>query len=314
MAEAGKFGNPFIATDFPDLLVWDSDIQPEGLALDYRFDVEPERLWLTFTGGGFLVQNVGSVTLTTAPSGSSNQFVTTQPVQDDSDPYLFGVQAGVHVRPNSWIEAGARVSFYDMENVNQRVAAALEDLGNGGEAIRRNPLFVLLGPSSPYYTNGRSNGRLQELVVDAHATFEPWGERYRMTPFFQWTTLPEATSEDQGLVAGLDLGDPSLLELTLMWARLERNSTISLYTDSDIFDGYTNVEGFYVALTRRLAQGITLRGTWSHSQQLHNQCDAIQQGKPSALCDTASQISAFGAYRKTTLDRDRFQVDLTVDF
>lgn len=310
----GKIANPFRSRDFStDFMVFDPDIQPEGVAIDYRFDVSPERAWLDLTGGVFLVEQLGSVTIAPAP-GDPNGFVTTDPQRDDGSTWLYGIQGGVHGRPTETVQLGARAAFYSLDDITQGVAAALLDLGNGGDAIDDNPLFVLLGPDNDLFQSGRSEGRINELVVDAYADFTPWGEKFRITPFFQWTTLLTADSEDQGFSIGADLGTPEFLQLTVMWARLERNGTIALFTDSEMFGGFTNAKGWYVSLQRQLLPHVRLRGSFFHSEQLDDDCEAASGGGSLALCDTASQIGEVGQFRKTTLDRTRWQADLVVEF
>lgn len=310
----GKMPNPFTSRDLPyDNLVFDPEIQPEGLAAQYRFDLAPERAWLDFAGGAFLVRQTSSVTITPAP-GDPDGWVATDPRRDDSRSWLYGVQGGIHGRVDPDVQLGARVSFYSLDDISAQLAAALLDLGNGGDAIDDNPLFVLLGPNSSYYQSGRSDGRMNEIVVDAYAHLTPWGERFRVTPFVQWMTLPTASDENMGLAVGVEIGTPDLLQLTVMWARIERNATIAIFTDSELFDGYTNAEGWYVALERRILPRVLLRTAFMESDQVNDECEAADGGRPLALCDTASQIEAFSQYRKTTLDRTRIQVDLTVEF
>ena len=188
----------------------------------------------------------------------------------------------------------------------------MEDLGNGGAAIDNNPLLRLLGPTNPYFENGKSDGRMQELVVDGYAHIAPWGDRYGATPFFQYMSILNADSENQGWMAGADLGSIDLVKLTVMYAHVGRNATMALFTDSDIFEGFTNAKGWYFAAERQLWRGVRVRGAYMISDQLEPTCklaDVLIQ-----LCDAASQDSLLAPYRKTTLDRQRFQLDVMVDF
>jgi len=188
----------------------------------------------------------------------------------------------------------------------------MEDQGNGGTAIDRNPLFQLLGPASPLFENGKSRGRMQELVLDAYATLTPWGERYAITPFFQFMTLLNAKSEDKGYVVGVDLGSVQLLRITLIYAYIERNATMALFTDSDIFEGFTNAKGWYVAAEREIFRGVHVRGSYMFSQEANDSCHDF--AKNPSLCDTASQFSLLGDFRRTTLDRNRWRLDFIVEF
>lgn len=308
----GKIANPFVSEDYAaDFLVWDNDIQPEGAALRYRFDFVPEKLWLDTRGAFFTIQEQNTISLS-GFDASTGEIDPVLPDIDDQNPFLLGFQGGIHGAPAEWVRTGARVSYYDVQHIGTRMAAALQDLGNGGDAIENNPLFRLLGPTNRLYEDGSSQGRMRELVVDGYARFTPWGERWAITPFFQWMTLLDADSENTGWSAGVELGSIDLLKITAMYASIERNATVSLFTDSDVFEGFTNVKGWYVSAERRLWRGVRMRSAFIYSRQNQDDCDLAERS--TALCDTASQISVLGPYRETTLDRTRWQVDLMVDF
>ena len=307
---AGKIPNPFVSDHFSgDFLVWDNDIQPEGVAARYRFDFIDEKLWMDARSAFFTLQERDIITL----NGFDSTTNTVDPVLPDIDqqnPFLIGFQGGLYARPLPWLQPGVRVSYYDLQGIGTRLAAAMEDLGNGGTAIDKNPLFRLLGPTNPLFENGKSDGRTKELVVDAYATMTPWGERWSITPFFQWMSLIDANSENDGFAVGADLGTPDFLKLTVMYAWIGRNATISLFTDSDAYEGLTNVKGWYVAAERNLTKGVRLRGAYMLSHQLQANCDE----NVDALCDTATSVKVLAPYRQTTLDRSRWQLDLLVDF
>jgi hypothetical protein len=305
-AIVGKFGNPFISRNFAgDFVVWDPDIQLEGGALKYRFDFVPEQFWLEANGGVFTIQEQSTLTINYSPS--TQTAVAALPNIDQQNPFLLAIQGGFNGRPLSWIQAGVRTSYYAAEHIGTRMAAAMEDLGNGGAAIDRNPLLLPFGGS-----NGKSAGRTQEIVVDTYATFTPFGERFGITPFAQFMTIPNAKSEDTGFTLGFDFGSVDLVKLTLMYAWIQRNATLSLFTDSDLFEGFTNAKGWYVSAERQLWRGVRVRGAYMLSQELNEECH--DASKDIHLCDTASQINALGAYRHTTLDRNRWQLDVMVDF
>jgi hypothetical protein len=308
----GKFANPFVSDQFSaDFLVFDNDIQPEGAAARYRFDFLPDKLWLDTRGGFFTIQERSSITLS-GFDASTGEIDPSLPDIDEQNPFLLGIQTGIHTQPVSWVRAGARVSYYDIQGIGTRMAAAMEDLGNGGAAIDNNPLFRLLGPTNPLFEDGSSSGRTKELVIDANARFTPWGERWAIAPFFQWMSLINADSENQGWAVGADLGNPDLLKITVMYASIGRNATVSLFTDSDAYEGFTNAKGWYVAAERNLWRGVRLRGAFMRSKQLRANCDLEDQSL--ALCDTATQDARLSPFRETTLDRYRWQLDVMVDF
>ena len=119
-------------------------------------------------------------------------------------------------------------------------------------------------------------------------------------------------SENDGWMAGAEFGSLDLVRLTVMYASIGRNATMALFTDSDMFEGFTNAKGWYFSAERQLWRGVRVRGAYMVANQLSP--SASCERRSLALCDTASQIAPARAVPQTTLDRQRFQLDLTVDF
>jgi len=309
----GKIPNPFVSPVFPDSLVWDNDIQPEGAAATYHFDFLPGRVWTDTRAGWFSIAEVGDVDIDVA----ADPILTTIPTLDEHDPYMYAVQQELTVAPTSWLRIGGRASYYDLENLNTKFSAAVMDLGNTGDAISHNPLYVLLTPASPYFQNGRSNGRMQEIVIDGYFTWNGLGDRYQVTPFVQWMFMPNAADQDQGFTIGVTVGDPGTLKLSAQWSHIERNGTISLFTDSDIYDGFTNVKGWYLTAERTLARGLRLRAAYSTAHIIEPACLVAPTGRPLAFCNNGAftvSPANFAQAFATNLDRFRVQLDLIADF
>jgi hypothetical protein len=313
---AGKFENPFRSKYLPyDGLVWDEDIQPEGAALKYRFDFLPETWWTEANLGFLVLEEIGSVTVTQTTPGF---YTTTTPDLDDRDPYVLAYQLGTYAKPHEWLKFGLRGSYYDYRNLSIRDAFILADLGNGGDAILENPAFRELSEVSEFFQRGRSAGRIKQGVLDAFITFTPFGEKWPITPFAQYTTLLSATTEPDGWGFGLQVGTPEVLQVRAMWAQMNRNSTVALFTDSDLFDGYTNAKGWYISAARKLSDHVTLRLSYYSARVDQQFCVAVEEeGKPALFCDSATSqaLSTAADYRRTSLDhRKRIQIDLTAEF
>jgi hypothetical protein len=325
---AGKFENPFRSRYLPyDGLVWDEDIQPEGAALRYRFDFVPETWWTEVNVGYLVLEEVGAVDTTQTSPGFAT---TTLPDIDDRDPFLLAYQIGTYLDPSQWVRLGLRGSYYDYHNLSIRDAFILADLGNGGDAILQNPAFSELsqfcsvdpqtGQRSEgcFFQRARSAGRIQQGVLDAFVTFEPFGEKWPVTPFAQYTTLLSSSTESDGWGFGIEIGKPEVLQVRAMWAQLGRNSTVALFTDSDLFDGYTNAKGWYVSVARKLSDHVTLRLSYYSARVARRECVAIEeQGRPALFCDsaTAEALSTAADFRRTSLEhRKRIQIDLTAEF
>jgi hypothetical protein len=165
----GKFANPFLSGQNPaEVLVWDPDIEPEGAGLRYGFDLLENKLRFDTSAGYFVLDEIGSakVLLNGATVNNLPATMTIAGSYDNGSPYMAGVQEAVDVRPLNWLEANGRVSYYNLEHLNTGFVAAINDLGNTGAAVTPNPLFAVLAPNDPLFQNGRSRGKLEEIVYD----------------------------------------------------------------------------------------------------------------------------------------------------
>lgn len=314
---AGKFENPFLSRDDPaDMIVWDHDISPEGAALKYRFDFIPNAFWFDTTWAYFTLSEIPSVNIqSTSTALAPGDTVTTfQPSYDERNPYMYGFQGGLTAKPSEWWKLGVRASYYDLEHMNTGLVAALNGLGNTGDSVDHNPLLVITTPTSPLFQNGSSKGQMEEVQASSFVTFSPFGPNYAITPFFQWTSITNASTQNVGWAAGFDFGTPDLLKLTVMYADVGRNGTVALFTDSDLFGGYTNAKGWYVKLQRQLTKSLRFEAAFSKSHIAQSKCVIGETN--AVLCDTgftANQPLA-DAYNQTKLDRLLIQLDLVLQF
>jgi hypothetical protein len=106
------------------------------------------------------------------------------------------------------------------------------------------------------------------------------------------------------------------VKLTAAYAKIERDGTVALFTDSDLFDGLTNVQGWYVILEGHLTRFLRLRGAMMKSRIYHEECLLVSSGRSVSQCDFGLAVnpSFTQAFTRSERDRTRYQVDLTVDF
>jgi len=309
--ELGKMPNFFTSSEFSgDIMVWDPDISPEGAQVQYGFRLFDEHAWVNLRGSYFTVDEVPSASLKLLNvDGQPTAF----PDIDEKDPFMYGFQLDMGGDILPWLRAGARVSYYNMRDINARTAAAMEDLGNGGAAITDNPLF-LYAPGTGFQTNGASRGMVREIVYDAFVKMTPY-EGWTITPWFQLTHMFDAGSEDYGYDTGFDLVAPTNTKLTFMYASMPRNGTIALFTDSDFFDGFVNARGWGVTLAQAFNRWTTLRASYLWSEERSSDCKAFGDTGQALLCDTSIwENAALAQFRRQQLDRDRILVDLLVKF
>ena len=316
-ASVGKMQNPFVTHEFSsDIMVWDSNISPEGVQLGYDLRLFGERAWVKFHGGYYLIDNIPQATVPI----NNNPGVpapTNFPDIDEKDPFMYAWQLDIGGDITPMLRAGARVSYYDLRDINARLAAAMEDFGNGGEAITHNPLYApAFAPGFSFPTNGGSVGHTRELVYDVFTKITPW-EGWSFVPWFQLTNMPDASSENVGYSTGFDLLFPTNTRLTFMYASMPRNATVSIFTDADFFDGYVNARGWAITGVQYFNRWTSLRATYYSSEQRNIACGlpAGLQGSAKFECDLTVWGNPFLAdYRRQVLDRERIIVDLMVQF
>lgn len=307
----GKFANPFLTQDnLAERIMWDNDINPEGVIADYRFDFLPEQVWLDMAGGYFFLDEVPGVTLQ-VPVDPELGSVTVAPSFDERDPGMWGLQAGVTGDVFDWMRANGRISYYELYQLGTDFSVYINENGNGGDAVSENPLLVL--SSTP--TSGASDGKLQELVFDGYLRMTPFGERYMIKPFFQYSQILTANGDNDAYALGVELGsETELVDVTVMYGNIERNGTVAIFTDNVIFDGLTNVEGWYVSAQRKLNDFLSLRGSFSKMKIEEEHC-LVNLVEPEN-CDTsfAAAPALLEQFRQTQRDRVRWQVDMMMAF
>ena len=207
---AGKMANPFVWKNGLDKIMWDEDIMPEGMALNSTYaPTENSKLFAT---AGYFIENQQAAAV---------------------DARVYAFQAGGSVKVGV-IEGGARASYYDWNHVDND-----PNFIPGNEAQGNLPTGLdddmSIGEGTVYLT---------------YSGIEGW-------PALLWGTWARNFSANSGVVDGVDvdeegdafglgveLGDAALVRLGVAYNHIEANSVLGLYTDSDLFDGFTNREGF----------------------------------------------------------------------
>jgi hypothetical protein len=311
---AGKFANPFTNPENPaERMVWDQDINPEGIAAKLHFEPVSETVSLDFTSAYFLINNVSTVSVNAPPI---TPLTTNAPNFDNRDPYMWGIQGAVTASPIDWFKANLALSYYNLGDLNAAFVAYANELGNGGDAISRNPLFVLLPFTNPNSRNGASTGYLHEFTASGYLGFTPFGdERFSVKPFFNYSQITNASFENNGYSAGLDLGNAEFLRIYVMYFNIGTNGTIAEFIDDDVTDGLTNVKGWYIFGERALTRFLRFRVGYSKMRQANFECTAARMGQPE-FCSTAFAFSpsVMDQFNKTNRDRSRWEIDLLADF
>jgi hypothetical protein len=233
-AIAGKFENPLLwKNGRSDLMLWDGDITPEGLALSGSWKLtETTRLHSTL--GYFVIdENSGS-----------------------KDPKVVAAQLGGETQLGDALRVGGRASWYEWRSLDDAFIARSFDFAVGDTA----------GNFAGAFDDGRA--RTGEL-----AAFLRWGgvEAWPLLAYASFahnfsaeTTLVPGLGrvgkEDDAWGLGLEVGRAQgPLLLGAGYFHVEANATPARFTDSDLFDGDTNRRGFLLYAERDLARNVSLR-------------------------------------------------------
>jgi hypothetical protein len=261
---AGKLENPFLWKNSADRIVWDSDISPEGLYLRTEGSLGGSSK-LFATAGYFVVSEESS----------------------SKDPKLIALQLGGSVGLGQATELGARVSGYEWRSLDD--AAIARNLAGtspttGGNLAGAFDSRARIAEATAYL-------KLGSLPVGPTLLYATWAQNVIADP-----TGPLG-DEDTAWGAGFELGDEKkFARLGAGYFHVEANAVLSRFTDSDLFDGFTNREGLFVSLSRELASRVLLRLTLFDGEEIRS--DAVP-----ASPDAAARA-----------DRKRLQSDVEIKF
>lgn len=232
----GKMGNPFLWKESPDMLLWDADIAPEGMAvlLDAPID---ESLGLYFNTGYFIIdENSGG-----------------------SDPHMIAAQFGGDLAASETVTLGARASYFGFRSVDMAFIERGVDGTDGSTNSAGNIVDGIAGDDTDPINVG-------ELSFYARCgCWEDWpvtvfGHVAQNFSAVSSNLVPMAGKEDLAWSAGIDVGDKKkFVNLGLGYWYVEANAFPSQYIDSDILDGITNRQGFSFWLLRQLARNVDFK-------------------------------------------------------
>jgi len=231
----GKMPNPFRSKRGADLILWDSDITPEGVAL--AWDIVPcDCAALHVDAAYYVLQEKGN----------------------GSDPDMAAVQADLEGRIAPRLEGGGSVSWYGFRDLDADFfargsfasPASLQTLAGGnvpggmsrGDAIDIGDLRLWLrfagSPDWPVLVYGNVTRNFS--AVD--------------------TVGFGAGKEDTAWSLGLRVGDKRrVMEVGAAWFWVEANAVAANFTDSDLFDGRTNGRGWFLHALKEVWPGIDLK-------------------------------------------------------
>jgi len=259
----GKQANPFLWKNGKDFMIWDQDITPEGVG--FQVSGRPTEALTLFGNAGYFIvdENGGS-----------------------EDPHVLGVQTGFALAPWESFDFGARATFYDWRSVNDAFLTRTSETGS-----------LILDDEDYSVVELAAYGRIQSI--------EGW-------PILLYGHVAQnldadsppglgLDDEDLGWGAGIEVGDKKRILVGAGYYHLEANFSPGQFTDSDLFDGFTNREGFLVYAARELFKNTELNLTLFSGEEIED--------------DPAFDLSPlFDPDDPPSAERYRLQTDLVIKF
>lgn len=255
MLMGGRVPNPFFSTD----LVWDSDLNFEGLVAQLYTDTQDHTMLKGFlTAGVFPLEE----------DAFTNEY----------DKYLNGVQIGVEFKPRYDLSLKFGAAYYDYINIEGKTG----DPQSRDENDNSAPLFFQKG-NTLYNIDAPEGGTLLGLASDYNlmnftgmldlGMFHPVhvmliGD-YVENVGFDEDDVEDRVGEDVekeiiGRQLGLKVGYPTIRDylewdVSLFRKYLEADAVLDAFTDSDFHDGGTNAEGWILSFGLGLYHDVWLR-------------------------------------------------------
>ena len=272
----GRIPNPFFSTD----LVWDDDLNFEGLAVSFKpGEAEKRELKPAFTAGIFPLQEI-----------EQNASVKAQ------DKWLYGAQATLEWSPSTSARFKLGAAYYQYQDIastlNPTPSTGLYDLSKLPFSQKGNSRFIF---DSDANNDGNPGGAVDSVyglaadyrianltLVADFAEFFPvhvigtldWA---RNLGFDQADILKRTGQnikpETDGYQAKLTIGYPNVSErhewqAYVGYRYLERDAVLDAFTDSDFHLGGTNHKGFMIGGQYGIHKNTWLSARWMSSDEI----------------------------------------------
>lgn len=255
----GKFDNPFFSTE----LMFDNDLQFEGIAATLRatFGGDEDAPAVFLTGGAFPLEEWDFT---------------------GNDKYLFAGQLGVSGAPVDGVRLKAAAALYEFQHVqgqyntqnlrdNDYTAPDLVQFGNSVFNLRRDGGVVntvKFGLASKFRVGAATARAEFDLTDKLMAWIDVEGlKNFAFDRDDLTARMVPASSGDMAWHANIGIGHIDMSQanswnLNLGYRRLEADSTLDLFTDSDFGLGGTDQKGFVVQGNWSLSKNFWLTGSW----------------------------------------------------
>jgi hypothetical protein len=265
---AGRIPNPWFSSD----LVWDDDLNFEGIALHIDPNVQTTRAWRPFaTLGAFPLQEIEQSGTVKAKSK-----------------WLVGAQVGLEWVPSTKTRAKLGLAYYDYRNISGERNEFGQVAFNGTAANTRQKGNTLFNIDN----DGVTTTNLYALAADYQllnltgmvdlAVFNPVhvmlsGDYVKNIGFSRSKTLERSgidlEPQTRGYMARLAVGMPDMLlkndwQVSVAYRYLEADAVLDAFTDSDFHLGGTNNKGFILGAQYGLSKNTWLSARWLSSNEI----------------------------------------------
>lgn len=212
---AGKMKNPFII--FPDDLVWEGELTPEGIAVKSVFG---ESVKLLINGGYMWIQERS----------------------DKDDLMLYAGQSAVKLQFLPEIGLSAGISYYAYQNMQGYDVIDWESKNNSYGNSTQDGTIKKIGTETT--TNKAWKYEYTPMVYFANLSL--WLAGKPINIYMQELRNNDASKFNKGHMYGITLGkakNPQTWELGYSYAELEKDATVGMFTDANRWDGGTDGKG-----------------------------------------------------------------------
>lgn len=225
----GKIKNPlFNAGD----LLWDTDINPEGLSFALKLPLEIEGLDLSLNGMYLILDELSAST---------------------SDPSMYAIQPVLKYSFTENVALKTGVTYYGYSNVK---GVLLEKTSGTNSGISKDPITkAFIGGLTYKYDAPKVD---IEFGVNAISDFIPY-----IGIFAEYLSNGDPSNDNKGYLYGLKFGHQKVSELS-QWQiqisnrKLEKNACLDIFPDSDFYGGKTGVKGYEIQLIMGLYKNTSL--------------------------------------------------------
>jgi hypothetical protein len=235
---AGKMSNPFVAVG-GNQLIWDGDLNPEGGAVQFGFDMDKGSSVFANLGGMWVEEN-----------------------SSDVDQSMFGAQVGlITAMGDGKLTAG--MSYFDYGNLEEQLAVFNKSYGFGNTTVT-NP-----GGTESYIYDYN--------LVEAFAAYDFSAGKTPVSVYGDYVkNIASDVQEDTGWLVGIKLGKakaPGTWDLGYNYRDLEADAVVGAFSDSDFIGGGTDGKGHKFSTSYAIDKNFTTGVTYYMNEQGSQETD-----------------------------------------